>query len=78
MPYLCDLFFIFRLNFNAVNHITSLKHAILFVHFLEYLLLFLDNKVDEESEQFSNCKNSVSGCCLAFAELLPISAWRCL
>ena len=34
---------------------------------LEYLLLFLDDSVDEECEQFSNSRSSASGCCLAFA-----------
>ena len=49
--YLFDLIFIFSLIFIAINHITSLKQAHLFlVHFFEYLLLFLDDKVDEESE----------------------------
>ena len=37
--------------FIAVNHLTSLKQAYLFfVHFLECLLLFLDDNVDEESK----------------------------
>ena len=68
MSYLCDLFFIFSLIFIAINHITSLKQTqLLFVPFLEYLLLFLDDKVDEESEKFSNSKSTASGSCLAFA-----------
>ena len=40
---------------------------LLFVHFLEYPLLFLDDNVSEESEYFSISKISASGCCLAFA-----------
>ena len=33
------------------NHITSLKQMhLFFVHFLEYVLLFLDGNVDEERE----------------------------
>ena len=41
-------FFIFSLIFIAI---TSLKQAdVIFVHFLEYLLLFLDDNADEESE----------------------------
>ena len=48
---LCDLCFFFSLIFIVINHITSLKRTLLFfVHFLEYLLLFLDDKVDEESK----------------------------
>ena len=51
MSYLCDLFFISNLIFIPINHILSLKETqLIFVHFLEYLLLFLDDSVDEESE----------------------------
>ena len=35
--------------------------------FLEYVLLFLDDNMDEGCEYFSNSKRSASGCCLAFA-----------
>ena len=37
---------------------------LLFSYFLEYVLLFLDDHVDEECEWL---KNSTSGYCLAFA-----------
>ena len=51
MLYLCDLFLIFSLIFVAISHIISLKQAqLFFVRFLEYLPLFLDDKVDRESE----------------------------
>ena len=54
MSYLCDFFFfflIFSLIFIVINPIAPLKQThLLFVHFLEYLLLFLDDNVDEESE----------------------------
>ena len=51
MSYLCDLLFVFSLIFIVINHITSFKQTYLFlVQFLEYLVLFLDNNVDEESE----------------------------
>ena len=41
------LFFISSLIFIVINHITSFKQTHLFsVHFLEYLLLFLDGNVD--------------------------------
>ena len=51
MSYLCDQFFIFSLIFIVINHATSLKQMhLLFVHFLEYPLLFLDDNMDEESE----------------------------
>ena len=56
--YLCDLVSIFSLIFNGIYHITWLKQThLFFVHLLDYPLLFLDDKVDGESE----------GCCLAFA-----------
>ena len=68
----CDLLFIFSIIFNAITHITSLKetHLFLFVHFFEYLLSFLDDKVHQESKTFSNSKRSAAGCCLAFACLI--------
>ena len=51
MLYLYVLFFIFSLIFIVMNHITSLKHLhLFFVHFLEYLLLFLDDHVDEKKK----------------------------
>ena len=55
MSYFCDLFFIFSLIFIVINHIASLKQThLLFVLFLGCLLIFLDYKVDEESEYLSN------------------------
>ena len=39
---------------------------LIFEHFLEYLILFSDDSVDEESK-ISNSKSSASGCYLAFA-----------
>ena len=51
MLYLCDLLLFFILVFIVIDHITSLKQThLFFVHFLEYLFLFLDGNVDEESE----------------------------
>ena len=51
MLYLCDLFFLFSFIFIAINYKTSFKQRYLFlVHFLEYLLLFLGDDGDEESE----------------------------
>ena len=52
MSYLCDLFFIFNLVFIVISHITSLKQEmhLVFVQFLEYHLLFLDDNVDEKGE----------------------------
>ena len=48
MSYLCDLFSIFSLIFIVINRTTSVKQNYLFfVHFLEYLLLFLDGNMDE-------------------------------
>ena len=39
-----------------------------FAHFLEYLLLSLDDNVDKETTYFFNSKSSASACCLAFAQ----------
>ena len=51
MSYLCDLFFIFIFIFIITNHIISLKQThLFFAHFLEFVLLILDNNIDEESE----------------------------
>ena len=65
--YLCDLFFNFSLIFIAINHLTTFKQRYGIFVLLEYLLLFLDDNMDEESEQFSNSKSSASGRCLAFS-----------
>ena len=35
--------------------------------FLEYVLLFLDDSVDQKREYLSNSKSSASGCYLTFA-----------
>ena len=43
MLYLCDLFFIFTFNFITINHT-----GIHVWYFLEYVLLFLDDNMDEE------------------------------
>ena len=34
---------------------------LLFVHFLEYLLSFLDDNLDEEAKKFSNSESSAFG-----------------
>ena len=49
MSYLCDLFFIFIFIFIIINDFVSLKQThLLFCTFLEYVLLLLDDNVDEE------------------------------
>ena len=66
--YLCDPFFIFSLICIIINHTILLKQEhLFFAHFLEYLILVLDDNVNEESELFSNSKSLASECCLAFA-----------
>ena len=51
MSYLSDLLFIFSLIFIVINHTTSSKQAhLLFVRFLEYLLLFLDGYVVKKAK----------------------------
>ena len=45
MSYLYNLFFI------VINHIMSLKEAhLVFAHFQNYILLFLNDNLDEEGE----------------------------
>ena len=66
MSYLCDLFFIFRLIFIAINHTNLNRLTCFFVHFLEALLLFLNDSVDEESQNFQMAKVQIL-CCLDFA-----------
>ena len=75
---LCDIFFTFSLIFIVINYIISFEQThLIFVHFLECLLSFLDDSVEEESEWFSNSKSSVSGCCLPFVRFfLPTSAYK--
>ena len=51
MSYLCDLLFIFNLIFIVIKQITLFNQTYLFfVYFLEYLLLFLGDNLDEERE----------------------------
>ena len=51
LSYLYDLFFIFSLICIVINHMTSFKQKYLFFgHFLEYVLLFLNHNMVEESE----------------------------
>ena len=61
VSYLCDLYFIFSLILIVINHITSLKQTRLFcVRFLEYLLIFLDDNLDQENKYYSNTESSAS------------------
>ena len=46
MSRLCDLFFIFIIIFTMIN----LMNTEALVYFLEFVLLFLDDNVDEEFE----------------------------
>ena len=49
MSYMCDLSFIFSIIFIVSGYITLFKQMyLLFVQFLEYLLLFLDDNVEDE------------------------------
>ena len=75
MSHLCDLIFFFFSIFIMINCSYNLMNT---DAFLEYVLLFLDDDVDEKYEYFSNSKSSSSECYLAFAYFLPILAWRWL
>ena len=66
LSYLYDLFFIFSFIFIVINATSLEQIYLLFVHFLEHLLLFLDDDVDEGRQKFSNGKSSASGCGLDF------------
>ena len=46
MSYLYDIFFIFI--FIMMNKVISFKPTHFFAHFLEYVLLFLDDSVDQK------------------------------
>ena len=63
--YLAVLFLQLVCNYWPCNPIKT--DALVFLHFLEYFLIFLDNSVDEESEKFSRSGSSTSECCLDFA-----------
>ena len=53
MSYLCDLLFVLSVIFSVIYHIMALKQShLVFVHFLECLVLFLIDNVDEKSKQF--------------------------
>ena len=48
MSYLCDLFFLFFSIF--INNLMNTDMPVFLAYFLEYVLLFLDDNVDEEYE----------------------------
>ena len=51
MSYLCNLFFIFSLIFIFINDITLYKKThLLYVHFSDDLLIFLDDIVHEKNK----------------------------
>ena len=77
ISYQCDLLFIFSFIFIVINHITSFKQTYLFfVHFLERLLLFLDDNV--EANNFQIAKDQPQGVTQLLFDFLSISAWCCL
>ena len=57
MSYLCNPFLTFNLIFILINHIISLKQKhLFFVHFLEYLILVLDDNMDKKVLNFQIAK----------------------
>ena len=67
MSYLCFLVFILIFIFIMIH---EYRYTCSFAYFLEYILLFCEQKIIltiKECEQSSDSKSSVSGCCLAFA-----------
>ena len=78
MSYVFDPFFIFSLILIATNHIMSLNQThLFFAHFLEYLLLFLDDNV-KKVDNFQIAKVQPQGVAERLLDFLPISLWRCL
>ena len=59
MSYLCDLFFIFSLIFISYTLLKQIH--LFFVHFLEYLLLFLDDNVMKKANNFQMAKVQPQG-----------------
>ena len=56
-----SMWFIFHFYFHFHYNIISLKQTHLFLErFLEYVLLYLDDNLDQENEQFSDSKSSAS------------------
>ena len=49
MLHMCDLFLIFSLIFIAINKLIQ-TYALVFAFFLEYVLLFLEDSLDDKSE----------------------------
>ena len=49
MLYMCDLLFIFSLIFIVINNLIK-TDALVFVYFLEYLLLLLEDSLDDQSK----------------------------
>ena len=49
MLYMCDLFFTFSLIFIVIKNLIK-PDALVFVYFLEYLMLFLEDSLDNNSE----------------------------
>ena len=72
--------FVFNLNFIVINHTTSLKQTnLFFVHFLECLLLFLDDDVWRKLIVFKSRKFSrrmLLSFCLVFCQYQPGIAYK--
>ena len=49
MFYMCDLFFIFSLIFIVINNLIK-TDALVFIYFLEYFQLFLEDSLDDKSQ----------------------------
>ena len=62
-----------------MNHIFSLKQThLFFAHFLEYLKLILNDKVDEKANKFQIAKVQPQGVAYILLIFFLISAWCCL
>ena len=79
MLYLYDIFFQFHTHFHQNYHIILLKQTHLFLaQFLEYLILVLDDTIEEKVNSSQIAKAQPKGVAQLLLDFLPISAWSCL
>ena len=73
MPYLCDLFFIFILNFIVSNNIISLPQTHLFyLSTFLYLSYFWMVRWTRKANNFQIAKNKLEGVAYLLHDFLPI------
>ena len=79
MSYICDLFFIFSLDFIVINYITLLKQTHLFLYiFWNISYYFLIITYIRKMNNFPIANVQHQGVAELLLNFLPILAWRCL